>query len=350
MDLASTLCLLVGTLPRGNPRIPGTPCQIPPPGGSGVYKTPPYPSTAWVAHRQLRTNYNASSKSKNQRIQSRRRTQDEPWRLVAASTNFDTSTMQPHASMEHRGSLPPGFPTHKKIPPQASMGMAPRRSSGAPQRTHATRCTGVNARTLPRGARRTKRSHGRTRRTAHAWSHGARTVARRTHGRTQRSHGRTGARKWPKRAAPPPGSSPPRDPDAPWRRVVALWTCRNLLMRLQGATVHPESEGVLSSWFLELALELVLSSLCAPPWCLGREEGGGCRVHNQIRLNCDLSSYAILTILTYGIYTICSFACTIAYQELSGGILRYLELSGVTWSYRELSAAIYSYLELNEAV
>jgi hypothetical protein len=103
VDLASTLCLLVGTLPGGNPRIPGTPCQIPPPGGSGVYKTPPYPSTAGVAHRQLRTNYNASSKSKNQRIQSRRRTQDEPWRLVAASTNFDTSTMQPHASMEHRG-------------------------------------------------------------------------------------------------------------------------------------------------------------------------------------------------------------------------------------------------------
>ena len=93
----------MGTLPGGNPRIPGTPCQIPPPGGSGVYKTPPYPSTAGVAHRQLRTNYNASSKSKNQRIQSRRRTQDEPWRLVAASTNFDTSTMQPHASMEHRG-------------------------------------------------------------------------------------------------------------------------------------------------------------------------------------------------------------------------------------------------------
>ena len=103
VDLASTWCLLVGTLPGGNPRIPGTPCQIPPPGGSGVYKTPPYPSTAGVAHRQLRTNYNASSKSKNQRIQSRRRTQDEPWRLVAASTNFDTSTMQPHASMEHRG-------------------------------------------------------------------------------------------------------------------------------------------------------------------------------------------------------------------------------------------------------
>ena len=163
------------------------------------------------------------------------RTQDEPWRLVAASTNFDTSTMQPHASMEHRGSHPPGFPTHKKIPhPRASIGMAPRRSSGALQRTHATRCTAVNARTLPRGARRTKRSHGRTRRTAHAWSHGARTVARRTHGRTQRSHGhtrrtahawshgarrthgrtqrshgRTGARKWPKRAAPPPGSSSP---------------------------------------------------------------------------------------------------------------------------------------------
>jgi hypothetical protein len=244
VDLASTWCLLVGTLPGGNPRIPGTPCQIPPPGGSGVYKTPPYPSTAGVAHRQLRTNYNASSKSKNQRIQSRRRTQDEPWRLVAASTNFDTSTMQPHASMEHRGPWGGGGTWGWGGPlGPFSRPRAPVRPLGATMR--ASCAVRPCVRRAPRGpvrpcVRRAPRGSVRAFTPVHR-------VAWVRCGAPLDLLGAMPMEAWGGIFFCGLGTLGGGDPDAPWRRVVALWTCRNLLMRLQGATVHPESEGDLSS-------------------------------------------------------------------------------------------------------
>ena len=49
----------------------------------------------------------------------------------------------------------------------------------------------------------------------------------------------------------------------------------------------------------------------------------------------------------YGINTICSFAHTNTYLELSGTIWNYLALPGATWSYLELSGATWNYLELS---
>ena len=57
--------------------------------------------------------------------------------------------------------------------------------------------------------------------------------------------------------------------------------------------------------------------------------------------------YAYL--LTYGIYTKCSFAQTVAYH-LSEAIWSYLQVYGAIWSYLLLSGTIWSYLELSETI
>ena len=118
---------------------------------------------------------------------------------------------------------------------------------------------------------------------------------------------------------------------------------------------------------------LLLSYLVLYSW--GGVWGGGCRVHNQIGLNCAsrLLYHTILAILfllhlpyswdlsilesSWPIWSCLKLCGAIwGYPQLYGTIWHYLELSGAIWNYLklpvylELSAAICSYLELSGAI